>query len=144
MPIVFVWRDGVLYTPLDRKPKRVSDPRRLRRVKNVLENPRVAVVVDRYHEDWDRLAFVLVEGTATLLESGREYDRAARALVEKYAQYQDLPLAGRPLVRIAATKTTRWSAAGARPATSARLPSGRSRRARPALGFRLLCNSASR
>ncbi len=112
VPIVFVWRDGVLYTPLDLKPKRVLDPRALRRVKNLLANPRVAVVVDRHDEDWSRLAFVLVEGRATLLESGPEYAGAIIALVDKYPQYEQLPLAGRPLIRVEAEKTTSWSARG--------------------------------
>ncbi|MGH2498521.1 MAG: pyridoxamine 5'-phosphate oxidase family protein, partial [Candidatus Limnocylindria bacterium] len=33
VPIVFVWSDPVLYTPLDRKPKRARDPRALRRAR---------------------------------------------------------------------------------------------------------------
>src|SRR5438093_321184 len=52
VPIVFVWRDRVLYTPLDRKPKRDDDWHALRRVRNIETNGRVAIVVDRYDEDW--------------------------------------------------------------------------------------------
>lgn len=114
VPIVFVWQASVLYTPLDLKPKRSADPKRLRRVRNLLENPRVVVVVDHYEEDWSRLAYALLEGTATLLESGEEYLAAARALAAKYPQYQELPLAGRPIVRIAVERMTRWEARGAR------------------------------
>ncbi len=109
---MFVWRDGILYTPLDLKPKRVRDPRALRRVKNLLANPRVAVVVDRYDEDWSRLGFAIVEGRATLLESGPEYEGAIIALVDKYPQYEQLPLAGRPLIKVEAETTTSWSARG--------------------------------
>lgn len=117
VPIVFVWTDDVLYTPLDLKPKRSADPKRLRRVRNILENPRVAVVVDRYDEDWSRLAFALLEGEATLLASGAEYVRAAAALVAKYRQYRELPLEGRLIVRIVVQRTTRWEASsGAAPA----------------------------
>lgn len=111
VPIVFVYRDGVLYTPLDLKPKRVSDPKRLRRVRNIVENPKVSVVVDRYDEDWSRLAFALLDGEASLLESGREREGAVAALLEKYPQYQGLPLAERPLIRIAVKRTTYWSGA---------------------------------
>ena len=109
VPICYVWRDGVLYTPLDRKPKRSTDPRRLRRVRNIAENPRVAVVIDRYEEDWDRLAYVLVEGTASVLESGSEYRAAAEALVEKYPQYEALSLAGRPIIRVVAERVAAWT-----------------------------------
>lgn len=108
VPICFVWRSGILYTPIDLKPKRSSDPRRLRRVRNLIENPRASVVVDTYGEDWSRLAYVLVEGAATVLESGAEHRAAADALLAKYPQYAALPLGARPIVRVAATRIVRW------------------------------------
>src|SRR6266571_1842062 len=55
VPIVFVWRDGVLYTPLDRKPKRDDDWHALRRVRNIETNGRVAIVVDRSEEHTSEL-----------------------------------------------------------------------------------------
>jgi len=85
VPIVFVCIDDVLYTPLDRKPKRDDDWHALRRVRNIETNGRVAIVVDRYDEDWSRLAWVMVEGVATILESGEAQDSAAALLVAKYA-----------------------------------------------------------
>jgi PPOX class probable F420-dependent enzyme len=108
VPIVFVWRDGVLYTALDRKPKRDDDWHALRRVRNIETNGRVAVVVDRYAEDWSRLAYVLLEGVATILESGEERDAAAALLREKYAQYETLSLEGRPVVRVAVERSVEW------------------------------------
>ena len=109
VPIVFVWRDPVLYTPLDRKPKREDDWHALRRVRNIETNGRVAIVVDRYGEDWARLAWVLLEGVATILESGDERDAAATLLREKYAQYETLPLEGRPIVRVEIEHEAEWS-----------------------------------
>ena len=109
MPIVFVWRDDVLYTPLDRKPKRDDDWHALRRVRNIETNGRVAIVVDRYDEDWSHLAWVMVEGVATILESGEERDTAAALLVAKYAQYEALPLDGRPIVRVEIERASEWS-----------------------------------
>lgn len=109
MPIVFVWRDDVLYTPLDRKPKRDDDWHALRRVGNIETNGRVAIVVDRYDEDWSHLAWVMVEGVATILESGEERDTAAALLVAKYAQYETLPLDGRPIVRVEIERASEWS-----------------------------------
>jgi len=109
VPIVFVWRDPVLYTPLDRKPKREDDWHALRRVRNIETNGRVAIVVDRYGEDWADLAWVLLEGVATILESGDERDAAATLLREKYAQYETLPLEGRPIVRVEIEHEAEWS-----------------------------------
>lgn len=115
IPIVFAWQESVLYTPLDRKPKRDDDWHALRRVRNIETNGRVAVVVDRYDDDWSRLAWVLLEGTATILEAGEERDAAATLLREKYAQYETLPLEGRPIVRVAIERASEWSSATASP-----------------------------
>ena len=109
VPVVFVWREPVLYTPLDRKPKRDDDWHALRRVRNIETNGRVAVVVDRYDENWSQLAWVLLEGVATILESGEERDAAAVMLREKYAQYETLSLDGRPIVRVAVERSAEWS-----------------------------------
>jgi PPOX class probable F420-dependent enzyme len=109
VPIVFVWRDELLYTPLDRKPKRDDDWHALRRVRNIETNGRVAIVVDRYDEDWSHLAWVMAEGVATILESGEERDAAAALLVAKYGQYQTLPLDGRPIVRVEVERASEWS-----------------------------------
>ncbi|HUG05685.1 MAG TPA: TIGR03668 family PPOX class F420-dependent oxidoreductase [Candidatus Limnocylindria bacterium] len=109
VPIVFVWRDAVLYTPLDRKRKRDDDWHALRRVRNIETNGRVAIVVDRYDEDWSRLAWVLLEGVATILETGEERDSAAKLLTGKYAQYETLSLDGRPIVRVEIEHESEWS-----------------------------------
>ncbi len=110
VPVVFVWLEPHLYTPLDRKPKRDDNWHALRRVRNIETNGRVSVVVDEYGEDWTKLRYVLLEGTAEILESGDERDRAAAELEAKYPQYRELPLAGRPIVRITIEKRTDWSA----------------------------------
>ena len=109
VPIVFVWREGILYTPLDRKPKREDDWHALRRVRNIETNGRVAIVVDRYDEDWSRLAWVMLEGVATILETGEERDAAAVVLREKYTQYETLSLDGRPIVRVEIERASEWS-----------------------------------
>lgn len=109
MPIVFFWQERVLYTPLDRKPKRDDDWHALRRVRNIETNGRVAIVVDRYAEDWSRLAWVLLEGVATILESGEERDAGAKLLRDKYAQYETLSLDARPIVRVEIEHEAEWS-----------------------------------
>ena len=113
LPIVYAFEGQRLYTPLDAKPKRV-DPRQLQRVRNIQANPHVAVIIDAYAEDWNRLAWVQLRGEAMLVESGPVRARGVRLLEAKYDQYQQLPLAGRPVIVITVQRVTSWRAAGAR------------------------------
>jgi hypothetical protein len=70
----------------------------------------VSLVVDRYDEDWTRLAYVIVEGRADVLTGGAEYARGIDLLVAKYPQYRTLPLdrAGGLLVRVVADRVIPW------------------------------------
>jgi PPOX class probable F420-dependent enzyme len=110
IPIVFVIREGRLYFPLDRKPKRDDDWHLLRRVRNIETNGRVSIVVDRYDEDWTKLAWVLIEGVAAILETGEERDGAVRELAMKYEQYEKDGLEGQPVVRVVIERTVQWRA----------------------------------
>ena len=112
VPIVFVIREDRLYFPLDRKPKREDDWHMLRRVRNIETNGRVAIVVDRYAEDWTELAWVLLEGVARIVETGDERDAAAAQLADKYAQYAGDALGGRPVVVVEIERAVSWSASG--------------------------------
>lgn len=96
-----------IYIPIDEKPKRAA-PLELKRVRNIRENPPVALVVDRYDEDWSKLGYVLVQGTATLLESGEEHRRAIGLLRERYPQYRSMALEGRPVIAIQVERVTAW------------------------------------
>jgi PPOX class probable F420-dependent enzyme len=88
VPICFAYADGVFYTAVDRKPKRVS-AKELARVRNIRTRPAVALIVDQYGEDWRRLWYVLVQGRATLVPPSARQERAKaiRQLRAKYAQY---------------------------------------------------------
>ena len=111
VPIVYALDASRLYFALDAKPKRVP-PERLRRVRNITENPRVAVIVDDYREDWRRLAYVLLEGEAALLPSGDERDRALALLRAKYRQYRgDRLSADAPVIRVTVQRAVSWRAA---------------------------------
>lgn len=109
VPVVFVYEHPLLYTPIDSKPKRVGDWRHLRRVQNVVTNGRASVVVDVWDEDWSRLRYVLLEGTADVLESGNERDRALAMLEAKYPQYAQLPLGNAPVIRVTVERRIEWS-----------------------------------
>lgn len=107
MPVCFAWLPPVLYSAIDGKPKRTQ---LLRRVRNVSETGRAAFVVDRWSEDWKKLAYVLVEGPAELLANGTERDEALILLTAKYPQYDDLPLIGNPVIKLIAEHTVEWHA----------------------------------
>lgn len=111
VPICFVLDDTrpVLYTPLDDKPKRIDEPLRLARVRDLLADPRVSVLVDRWDEDWARLAWLRCDGTATLLEPNvLDHGAAAVALRAKYPQYAPHRLEARPLIRVVLVRATSW------------------------------------
>ena len=110
VPIVYVLDASHLYFALDAKPKSVP-PGRLRRVRNIAQNPRVAVIVDDYREDWRRLTYVLLEGEAAVLPEGAERDRALALLRAKYRQYRGnrLPLDA-PVVRVTLQRAVSWGA----------------------------------
>jgi PPOX class probable F420-dependent enzyme len=109
VPICFVYLEGAFYTAVDEKPKRSP---RLRRLRNIAQNPRVALLFDRYDEDWSRLAWVLVLGEAQVLQEGPQHRQAIAALRQKYAQYEGMALEGRPVVRIVPQRVLSWAAAG--------------------------------
>ncbi len=109
VPVCFVLLGSTVYSVLDEKPKR-ADFRRLRRVRNVLDNPRAALVVDRYDEDWSRLGFALLRGPARLVEPGQEQVKALGALRDKYPQYRAMHLDDRPALAIDVTDVSTWGA----------------------------------
>ena len=103
--------EQVIAIAIDEKPK--GDPRTLRRVRNILERPEIALVVDEYHEDWDALAWVLVRGSASLIEPGDAgHAEALAALREKYPQYARMRLEELPTILIRDLSTSSWRGAG--------------------------------
>jgi coenzyme F420-0:L-glutamate ligase/coenzyme F420-1:gamma-L-glutamate ligase len=110
VPVCYACDGQRLYIALDSKPKRVA-PARLRRVRNILENPQVALVIDRYSEDWETLAYLLIEGSATLLPSSDPgHSRAIGLLRGRYPQYQAMPIEQQPVIAIEPTKIVGWGA----------------------------------
>jgi PPOX class probable F420-dependent enzyme len=103
-----------MYSAIDEKPKSVADPHDLARVRDIGTRPRVAVLVDRWDEDWSRLAWLRLEGVATLLEpadeSDGEHSLAVGLLRERYPQYATHDLETRPVIRIAIDRVSGWSA----------------------------------
>ena len=113
VPVCFVYNGKAFYTPLDLKPKRVA-PRRLARVRHIQGQPHVALLIDEYQEDWERLWYILVQGTAVLLSAshGMEHTEAQRLLKEKYTQYAaGLLPDDAPLIRIISEQILSWASA---------------------------------
>ena len=109
VPVCYALLGDNLYVTIDEKPKR-SDGRALRRLRNIVENPHVAVVVDRYDEDWSRLAWVMLRGRAEILDRGDEHDRAQSALRERYPQYRAMAIEPLPVIAIRVARVNAWGA----------------------------------
>jgi coenzyme F420-0:L-glutamate ligase/coenzyme F420-1:gamma-L-glutamate ligase len=107
VPVCYAYDGRHIYSALDLKPKRV-ETRRLRRVRNIVANPRVALVVDDYSEDWDALAYVLVSGSAHMVEDGERRSRAEAMLRDKYPQYRDLLEEGCAIIDIEPERIAWW------------------------------------
>ena len=109
VPVCYVFDGRVCFSAIDAKPKRVA-PRQLRRLRNIAENPRVSLTVDRYDEEWSRLCWVIVQGRADILTGGTERAGAVDLLLAKYAQYRVMGLdrEAATVIRIAPEKALYW------------------------------------
>jgi coenzyme F420-0:L-glutamate ligase / coenzyme F420-1:gamma-L-glutamate ligase len=110
IPVCFALTRAAIFIALDEKPKSVPASS-LKRIRNILENPEVALVADRYVEDWSLLAFVMVRGRAGLLEPDTEEHAAAvRLLRGKYHQYEAMRIEENPVIAIRPEKAVSWGA----------------------------------
>ncbi len=110
VPVCFALEDETAYVAVDGKPKRApAGP--LKRLRNIAENPVVALTVDRWDEDWSRLAWVMARGRAEILETGPERDRAHALLRARYPQYRHMGLGAVIAIRI--SRVTEWWASEA-------------------------------
>ena len=106
VPVCYAVMDDSLYITIDEKPKRTDMP--LKRLRNILENPEVAVTVDRWDEDWRRLAWVMLRGRAEILADGAEHDRAQARLRARYPQYLTMDIASLPVIALRVARATSW------------------------------------
>jgi coenzyme F420-0:L-glutamate ligase/coenzyme F420-1:gamma-L-glutamate ligase len=110
VPVCFAFARSSIFIAIDEKPKKVraSD---LKRVRNILENPEVALTADRYAEDWSLLAFVMVRGRAKLLDRETdEHSDAVRLLRGKYHQYEAMRIEDNPVIAIRPERAVSWGA----------------------------------
>ncbi|MEE8177534.1 MAG: TIGR03668 family PPOX class F420-dependent oxidoreductase [Acidobacteriota bacterium] len=109
VPVCFACGQRSIYSVVDEKPKRVPAAR-LRRLRNIEANPQVSLLVDHYEENWRRLSYILVEGSAEVLPAGKEHRAAIGLLRRKYAQYRKMQLDNKPVFKISPRRLISWKA----------------------------------
>jgi PPOX class probable F420-dependent enzyme len=107
VPVCFTILENTVYIAIDQKPKS-GDPRALKRIQNIAANPSVALIVDHYEDDWQQLAWVMLRGTAEILESGDEREAAHTLLRQRYKQYEGMDFLGLPMIAIRIARTSSW------------------------------------
>ena len=113
IPVVFVFDNDCYFIPIDEKTKR-SKPENLKRIKNIQQNPNVALLIDEYNEDWRKLYFIMIQGKASII-GGKELEQNELVLLEKahkllsgkYVQYQEIGI-GEYVIMIVPQKVITW------------------------------------
>lgn len=106
VPVCFVLLDDSFWIAIDEKPK---SGRRLQRLRNIDATGRASLVVDRYDEDWTRLAWVLARGAARVIQpSNSNHAPAMAALREKYPQYRTMALEDAEMIELRVERWTLW------------------------------------
>jgi PPOX class probable F420-dependent enzyme len=109
VPVTFVVDDGAVYFAVDAKPK---STRRLRRLRNIEENPHVCLLVDEYAQDWENLWWARADGVAREVDADVVHQHVSDLLRLKYPQYADIGSGGSssfgPVVRIDVERWSGW------------------------------------
>jgi PPOX class probable F420-dependent enzyme len=106
LPVTFAVAEGWIWSAIDQKPKRMDEPARLRYLRR---DPRAALTVDRYSDDWAELAWVQVLGSVGILDVA-DGPVGVEALSAKYEQYVEQPPPG-PLLALRPERYLWWRAA---------------------------------
>ena len=107
VPVTFAVDGDLIYTAVDYKPKKSAN---LRRLRNIRENPRVALLVDHYTENWDELWWARVDGWASVVEDEQALQDPLDVLANRYEQYRERRPSG-PVIVIQADHWKGWSGA---------------------------------
>jgi PPOX class probable F420-dependent enzyme len=107
VPVCFTISQSTLYITIDEKPKHVAGAA-LKRVRNIERNPMVAIMVDRYDEDWSRLGWVMLRGRAEILHAGTEHDHAQELLRSRYRQLAAMQIADQPVIAVRLERVKSW------------------------------------
>jgi PPOX class probable F420-dependent enzyme len=105
LPVTFAVAEGRIWSAIDQKPKRAGEPARVRFLRR---DPRAALTVDRYSDDWNQLAWVQVLGSVSVLDIA-EGATGLEALSAKYEQYRAEAPPG-PLLALRPARYLWWRA----------------------------------
>ena len=105
LPVTYALFGGAIWSAVDDKPKRVPGDE-LARVRWLRATPAAALTVDRYDDDWSKLAWVQVLGSVSI-EDVRE--DVVDALAQRYPHYRGHAPGG-PLLRLSPERVLRWRA----------------------------------
>ena len=109
LPVTFALAEDRIWSAVDEKPKRAPG-KELARVRFLRRDPRAALTIDRYEEDWTQLAWLQVLGQVSVVEASDAAGGLA-ALTAKYSQYGRSPPPG-PLLALAPKRCLFWRASG--------------------------------
>lgn len=109
VPICYAFDGRSLFSAIDAKPKTQS-PQGLKRIRNIRDNPRVSVVIDRYDENWAKLRYVIIQGRAQILTDGDDFSRGVDLLLAKYPQYHAMGLSREAglMIKVDPARVTQW------------------------------------
>jgi len=105
LPVTFAVAEGAIWSAIDDKPKRTSEPARVRWLRR---RPHAALLVDVYDDDWSRLAWLQLLGEITVVEIDAA-PAAVDALVARYGPYRQKRPPG-PLLRLDVSRALHWRA----------------------------------
>lgn len=108
VPVTFVCNGDLVYIAIDSKPKRSTD---LKRLRNIHENPKVALLADEYDDDWSHLWWVRGDGTARVLTSESDRREPISLLQSRYPQYLANVPQG-PVIEVSVSRWSGWAFAG--------------------------------
>ena len=107
MPVVFAVSGDTVWLVVDATPKRTTQ---LQRLTNLHREPRCALLVDSYSDDWSRLWWLRADGTGVAVDDPGAGHPGLAAHVDRHPQYRAQPPAG-PLVAVTVERWSAWSGA---------------------------------
>ena len=107
IPVCCVSDGDSIFSVIDQKPKTVKLTN-LKRVRNILCNPKVSLVIDHNDNNWQKLWYLLIMGNASLINTGSSHSKAIELLHIKYPQYHDMDIDNNPIIQINPTRIVAW------------------------------------
>lgn len=105
VPVCYALTAGEVVVAVDEKPKR---PGRLARLRNIDRDARATLLVDRYDDAWEDLAWVRLDCDARVVERGGDRPAALAALRARYPRYWPMALEVLPLIVLRPIRVAGW------------------------------------